>query len=120
MVILGGAVGRLLVGPHPSDDILLGKMSGQGSMCRCIPLIRHRMSGRLDVRVGDVLVQEAKLKAAQPYFERTWAKFQEALDQLPEADKGKKLKPVQVCLPCLFACYKCFDCPSIFPAQRLL
>ncbi|EIE21525.1 hypothetical protein COCSUDRAFT_66932 [Coccomyxa subellipsoidea C-169] len=40
-------------------------------------------------------ITDAKLKAAQPYFERTWAKFQEALDQLPEADKGKKLKPVQ-------------------------
>lgn len=33
---------------------------------------------------------------AQPFFDRTWAKFQEALDQLPEEDKGKKLKPVQV------------------------
>ena len=41
-------------------------------------------------------VQADKLKAAQPFFDRTWAKFQEALDQLPEEDKGKKLKPVQV------------------------
>lgn len=47
--------------------------------------------------------QEGKLKAAQPYFDRTWAKFQEALDQLPEADKGKKLKPVQV--------WQCFELP---------
>ncbi len=41
-------------------------------------------------------VQAEKLKVAQPFFDRTWAKFQEALDQLPEEDKGKKLKPVQV------------------------
>lgn len=43
-------------------------------------------------------LQADKLKAAQPHFDATWAKFEEAIDQLPEEEKGKKLKPVQVLL----------------------
>lgn len=41
-------------------------------------------------------LQGKKLSAAQPHFDATWKKFQEAIDVLPEEDKGKKLKPIQV------------------------
>ena len=40
--------------------------------------------------------QEKKLGNAQPHFDATWKKFQEAIDVLPEGDRGKKLKPIQV------------------------
>ncbi len=46
--------------------------------------------------VSVVVLQAEKLAAAADYFDATWEKFQEALDTLPEADKGKKLKPIQV------------------------
>lgn len=46
--------------------------------------------------VSAVVLQAEKLAAAAGYFDATWEKFQEALDILPEADKGKKLKPIQV------------------------
>jgi len=42
------------------------------------------------------VLQEKKLSAAQFHFDATWQKFQEAIDVLPEEDKGKKLKPIQV------------------------
>ena len=42
------------------------------------------------------MLQEKKLGKAQPHFDATWKKFQEAIDVLPEGDRGKKLKPIQV------------------------
>ena len=39
-------------------------------------------------------MQEKRLGKAQPHFNATWKKFQEAIDVLPEADRGKKLKPI--------------------------
>ena len=44
-------------------------------------------------------MQERRLGKAQPHFNATWKKFQEAIDVLPEADRGKKLKPIQVSTP---------------------
>ena len=40
--------------------------------------------------------QAEKLEGARGHFDGAWAHFQEALDKLPEEDRGKKLKPVQV------------------------
>ena len=45
---------------------------------------------------GVWLLQEKKLGKAQAHFDATWKKFQEAIDVLPEGDRGKKLKPIQV------------------------
>ena len=42
------------------------------------------------------LLQVEKLSKAQPQFDATWKKYQDAIDVLPEEDKGKKLKPIQV------------------------
>ncbi len=43
--------------------------------------------------------QAEGLEGAKAHFERTWAHFQEALDQIPEAERGKKLVPVQARSP---------------------
>lgn len=43
-----------------------------------------------------LLLQAEKLSKAQPQFDATWKKYQDAIDVLPEEDKGKKLKPIQV------------------------
>lgn len=51
---------------------------------------------RPSLMVSAIVLQAEKLAAAAGYFDATWKKFQEALDILPEADKGKKLKPIQV------------------------
>ena len=57
------------------------------------------------------MLQEKKLSKAQPHFDATWKKFQEAIDVLPEGDRGKKLKPIQVsilqilpAIQCRFVC----------------
>ena len=42
------------------------------------------------------MLQEKKLGKAQLHFDATWKKFQEAIDVLPEGDRGKKLKHIQV------------------------
>ena len=61
------------------------------------------------------LLQAEKLSKAQAQFDATWKKYQDAIDVLPEEDRGKKLKPIQVCLltaltqtrhPCVLS--KCF------------
>lgn len=36
------------------------------------------------------------LAKGAPFFEKAWAKFQEAIDMLPESEKNKPLKPQQV------------------------
>ena len=45
------------------------------------------------------ILQAAKLSKSQQHFDATWKKYQQAIDVLPEEDKGKKLKPLQV-RPC--------------------
>ena len=45
-----------------------------------------------------MLQAEEAVCKAQSHFDATWKKFQEAIDVLPEEDKGKKLKPIQVSL----------------------
>ena len=42
-----------------------------------------------------------KLGQGEPLFQKAWAKFQEAIDMLPEEEKNKPLKPQQVGRPCL-------------------
>ena len=37
-----------------------------------------------------------KLAKGEPLFQKTWAKFQEAIDMLPEEEKNKPLKQQQV------------------------
>lgn len=37
-----------------------------------------------------------KLAKGEPLFQKAWAKFQEAIDMLPEDEKNKPLKPQQV------------------------
>ena len=37
-----------------------------------------------------------KLARGEPLFQKTWAKFQEAIDMLPEEEKNKPLKQQQV------------------------
>ena len=37
-----------------------------------------------------------ELAQGEPLFQKAWAKFQEAIDMLPEAEKNKPLKPQQV------------------------
>ena len=61
------------------------------------------------------MLQEKKLGKAQPHFHATWKKFQEAIDVLPEGDRGKKLKPIQVSIlhslsasSCRFVCCRLF------------
>ncbi len=36
------------------------------------------------------------LAKGEPMFQKAWAKFQEAIDMLPEDEKNKPLKPQQV------------------------
>ena len=62
------------------------------------------------------LLQAEKLSKAQAQFDATWKKYQDAIDVLPEEDRGKKLKPIQVCLPCI----PDIDLPSLWAEQLLL
>ena len=53
------------------------------------------------------MLQEKKLGKAQPHFDATWKKFQEAIDVLPEGDRGKKLKPIQVSILQILSARSC-------------
>ena len=39
---------------------------------------------------------EEELAQGEPLFQKAWAKFQEAIDMLPESEQNKPLKPQQV------------------------
>ena len=40
-----------------------------------------------------------ELAQGEPLFQKAWAKFQEAIDMLPESEQNKPLKPQQVPFP---------------------
>lgn len=52
------------------------------------------------LRVALGKLTKEKLAKGEPLFQKTWAKFQEAIDMLPEEEKNKPLKPQQVGSEC--------------------
>ena len=65
--------------------------------------VRMLIGGAACRVLGHVIAQAEGLEGAKGHFEHTWAHFQEALDKMPEAERGKKLKPVQARSPPLLA-----------------
>ncbi|BDA44746.1 probable protein CLMP1 [Coccomyxa sp. Obi] len=88
------ALGLAIPPPTPSEEPAEGaEKKSEAELQAAQEATNKEQQAVLKAALGKITAE--KLKVAQPFFDRTWAKFQEALDQLPEEDKGKKLKPVQ-------------------------
>lgn len=82
-----------------SGSPLPGPIHGNGSFRYGYLAVSITGCGRREDSGCSCPLQAEKLEGAQGHFEAAWAHFQDALDQLPEEDRGKKLKPVQVGAP---------------------